>query len=84
MGFELTRGSMHTCKSCATGKAKQKNVPQISDHNPVTKCNEWVFLDISTIKGPKVDKKVAITRMNWFIVVDEFSGMNISSFHDTK
>ena len=84
MGFELTRGSLQTCESCATGKSKQKNVPQISDHNPSTKSNERIFLDIYTIKEPKDDKKVTITRMDWFIMVDEYSGMKISSFHDTK
>ena len=84
MGFELTHGSMQTCKSCATGKAKQKNVPQISDRSPATKINKRVFLNISTIMEPKGDKKVAITRVNWLIIVDEFSGMKISSFHDTK
>ena len=50
MGFELTRWSLQTCELCATGKSKQKNVPQISDHNPATKRNERIFLDISTIK----------------------------------
>ena len=84
MGFELTRWSFQTCELCATGKSKQKNVPQISDHNPATKRNERIFLDISTIKEPKGDKEVAITRMNWLIMVDEYSGMKISSFHDTK
>ena len=56
MGFELTRGSLQAFESCATGKAKQKNVPQISDHNPATKINERIFLDISTIKEPKDNK----------------------------
>ena len=75
---------MQTCESCATGKAKKKNVPQISDQNPATKSNERVLLDISKIKEPKRDKKVTITRMNWLIIVDEFRGMKISSFHDTN
>ena len=67
-----------------TGKAKQKNVPQISDHNMVTKSNERILLDVSTIKEPKGEKKVTIKRVNWLIMVDEYSGMKISSFHDTK
>ena len=71
MGFELTHGSLQTCESCATSKAKQKNVPQTSDHNLATKSNEQVSLDISTIKESKGDDKVIITRMNWLIVVDK-------------
>ena len=84
MGFKLTCGSFQTCKSCATGKAKQKNVPQVNDYNPGTKSNERIFLDISTIKEPMGDKKVTITRTHWLIMVNEYSGMKISSFHDTK
>ena len=84
MGFEFTRESLQTCESCATGKAKQKNVPQTSDHNLATKSNKQVFLDISTIKESKGDKKVTITRMNWLFVVDKYSDMKISSFHDTN
>ena len=75
---------MQTCKSCATGKANQKSLTQISDHNLATKSNERIFLDIPTIKEPKGDKKVTVTRMNWLIMVDNYSGMKISSFHDTK
>ena len=60
-----------------TGKAKQKNVPQISDHNLATKSNERIFLDVSTIKEPKGEKKVTIKRMNWLIMVDKYSGMKI-------
>ena len=48
------------------------------------KSNERIFLDMSTIKEPRGDKKVTITRLNWLIVVDEYSGMKISLFHDTK
>ena len=67
-----------------TGKAKQNNVPQISDHNMATKSNERIFLDVFTIKEPKGDKKVTIKRMNWLIMVDEYSGIKISSFHDNN
>ena len=59
-------------------------MPQISDHNPATKINERVFLHIYTIKEPKGDKKFMITRMKWLIVVDDYIGMKISSFYDTK
>ena len=84
LGIEITRGAMQQCESCATGKAKQKNVPKNSDHVPATTSNERIFLDISTIMKPKSEKKVMITKKNWRLMVDEHSGLKFSDFFETK
>ena len=84
MGLELTHGSLKPRESCATGKAKQKKMPQKSPHITATGSNERIFLDILTIKKPKGDERNKTTKKNWRIIVDEFSGMKFSDFYETK
>lgn len=52
-GYTISRGTLKPCKACAIGKAKQKNVVQVSsNHNKANKStNERRFLDIATIKN---------------------------------
>ena len=47
LGFQLTRGNIQKCISCAVAKANLKNVPKKSPHEPSNKDNGRVFLDIS-------------------------------------
>jgi hypothetical protein len=55
LGWTLMRGNLKPCNAYATGKAKQKNVPQVSKHQ-VAKVNKTrVFLE-SPNEGPKVTK----------------------------
>jgi len=83
LGWEITRGSLGTCESCAAGKAKQKNVPKASEHAQATMAGERIFLDISTIKGEKDGPKVN-AKKNWRIMVDERTNMKFTKFFTTK
>ena len=83
LGYELTRGTMKPCVSCAIAKAKQKNVPKLSKHEPSKQVNGRVYLDISTVKKPK-DVKVTLTKPNWRLIVDEKTRMKINDFYETK
>ena len=47
LGFQLTRGNIQKCISCAVAKANLKNVPKKSPHEPSNKDNGRVFLGIS-------------------------------------
>jgi len=83
LGWELTRGTMNVCQSCAAGKAKQKNVPKDSEHHPATENGERVFLDIATVKKPQ-GTNLRVTKPNWRIIVDERTGLKFSDFYATK
>eukprot|EP00957_Ditylum_brightwellii_P038657 2922379-Ditylum_brightwellii.AAC.1 len=74
---------MSTCESCAVGKAKQKNVPKVSEHIKSDKPGERIFLDISTIKGEKDGPKVNV-KNQWRIMVDECTSLKFSDFFKTK
>jgi hypothetical protein len=60
---------MKPCAACAAAKAKQKNVPKESDHEPATGSNRQIFLDIATVK--KTKKGPPITKGNWQLMVDK-------------
>jgi hypothetical protein len=77
MGLELT-GTLKTCKSCAIGKAKQKNLSK-HDERQSTHPGELVYLDIAGMKKPSKGKK-----RFWAIFVDSFSGCIISRFIQHK
>jgi hypothetical protein len=64
--------------ACAAGKAKQKNVPELSEHKPSTENNGMIFLDIMTIQ--KIKDGLKVTKPNWTIMVDEVTGLKFSSF----
>jgi hypothetical protein len=83
LGWQITRGTLQTCESCAIGKAKQRNVPKISDHVTSKVNGERVFLDIATIKGEK-DGVTPNAKKNWRIMVDERTQMKFSLFCETK
>ena len=68
--------------ACAAAKAKQKNVPKVSDHEPATGKARRIFLDISTVRQPKDLKTV--TKPNWLIMVDELTQMKFSAFYEKK
>ena len=64
-------------------KAKQKNVPKVSEHIPHKESNGRIYLDISTVKKPK-NIEVNVTKRNWCIMVDEKTGLKSSLFTETK
>jgi hypothetical protein len=43
LGWRLTCGNLKPCNACATGKAKQKNVSQVSKHQVTTAGKPSVF-----------------------------------------
>jgi hypothetical protein len=81
MGWILS-GGWNPCESCATAKAKQKNVPKESEHQAATKEENRIFLDIATVKKAKDGPPV--TKPNWRIMVDERTGMKFSDFFEAK
>ena len=83
LGITITRGSLDTCEACAIGKAKQKNVPKVSNQIPSTKPGELMYLDISTIKGEK-DGPAVNAKRHWRMMVDDWSGCKFSKFFTTK
>jgi hypothetical protein len=83
LGWTLKRGNLKPCDACATGKAKQKNVPKVSKHQPAMNKNEArIFLDLATVKSPKDGPRM--TKPNWRIMVDERTNTKFSGFFDTK
>jgi hypothetical protein len=83
LGWEITKGVLAPCESCAVGKAKQTNVPKKSEHVVSQKNGEQLFLDITTITGEKDGVKPNEKR-NWRILVDERTQMKFSLFCATK
>ena len=82
-GWEITKGSMKPCQSCAAGKAKQKNVPKESDEKlKAVEGKNRIYLDIATIK--KKEGMPKPTRPHWLIQVDERSQMKFSEFLKRK
>ena len=84
LGYELSRGTLKACESCAIAKAKQKNIPKIIDHVSASEVNGRMHLDLSTVKPPEHQKDIKLTRRNWCMIIDEKTGMKFSSFHETK
>ena len=66
------------------GKAKKKNITKTSKHVSPTKSNERMFLDISMIKKLKNGNKWTLTKINWRMILEEFSGMKLSDLYDTR
>jgi len=82
LGWELIPGPMMPCESCAAGKAKQKNVPKISEGKPAEDGKSRIFLDIATVKSKEGKPKA--TKPNWRIMVDERTQLKFSNFYPTK
>jgi hypothetical protein len=82
LGIQITQGKMKPCDVCAAAKAKQKNVPKDSDHEPATGSDRRIFLDIATIK--KTKKGPLVTKPNWQLMVDEQTRLKFSNLFQTK
>ena len=72
------------CEDCAIGKAKQKNVPKISQGKKSIKPNGRVMIDITTIKKPKKGNVANVNQGNWRMIVDEYSKKKKSHFSRRK
>ena len=67
---------------CTAAKAKRKALNRTG--NPKAReSNGRVGIDISTIKAPK-DSDIIVSKPNWLMVIDERSGLKLSSFHKNK
>jgi hypothetical protein len=81
LGFDIARGKLEPCESCALAKTQQKSVPKVGTGSKATGPNERWYTDGSTLKPPE---GIAGTRTCWNIVVDEFTNLGISAFYNTK
>ena len=79
--WRLTR-TMKQCESCQTPKAKQKDVPKVSNDTPAKLPAERLFLDLSKTQKPSEIKFIG--KSNWLMIVDELTGLKFSTFHVTK
>ena len=81
LNWEITRGMLDPCKSCAIGKARKNNVTKVSKLVAVKAPGERFFLDLSSVKGTKDGQKVA-WKKNWRLMVDEQTGVAFSEFYE--
>ena len=87
LGWEITRGGMKPCASCAAGKAKQKNLPKVDEPKKATVVNGRIYSDIATVKAPKSkkgEKQIVVAKKNWHMMVDECTGLKFSKFYNKK
>ena len=91
LGYEIIKGSMKPCVSCAEAKAKQRGFPmQVVHHSkPMDnisipkKAGEEIGIDLSTIKAPK-DSEILVSKPNWRMIADKRTGIKFSGFYETK
>ena len=83
LGCEIPIGGLGQCKSCAVGRAKQKNASNYSYHAPSTKANDMTYLDLSKLKAP-VKMSYKITKSNWRLMGDKAIQMNFTAFSETN
>ena len=70
------------CMHCTTVKGKRKALNRTG--NPKRrKSNGRIGIDISTIKSSK-NSDIIVSKPNWIMVIDERSGLQLSSFHKNK
>lgn len=81
LGWKITRGELLPCQDCTLAKAKQKNIPKVSQGEKATVPNGRVFLDNSTLRPPEGVKG---SKRVWTIVVDEATGVEQSFFNPQK
>jgi hypothetical protein len=82
LGWKLKPGTLKSCKACAAAKAKQKDVPQVSEGKPVEDGKNCIYLDIAMLKQRKGMPRA--TKPNWRIMVNQQMGLKFSNFFDTK
>lgn len=82
-GYELKRGNLKPCESCAIAKAKQKSVLGKSEGEKATKPNERMYLDNMTIKPP-ANVDITIRNKNMRLIVDEYTSMSFADFQPKK
>ena len=91
LGFNIARKEMTPCGACAEAKAKQLSLPsrteitrvEVRPRNVATVVNGRVYLDISSVKAPKLIK-VNVTKPHWRVMVDERTEMKWSDFYEKK
>ena len=81
LGWDITRGTLGPCLSCAVGKAKRKNLHD-SESRKATTPGERLYLDIATIKEKAGMPKVGKPHMR--IIVDEATAKYFLHFFKKK
>ena len=78
LGWQIVKGTMMPCESCAAGKAKQKNVPKEKPFEEAKNDVGRYFLDVASVKTKPGQPKVS--KPHWRIVVDEKTQLKFSDF----
>ncbi len=74
---------MKTCKICAIGKARQKNVLNESSGEKAKVPNSGWFHDIDTGEVTE-NLEIMVTYLVWHMIVDKATGTKISGFYKAK
>ena len=82
LGWVVTGDENDPCIYFTTAKAKQNTLDR-TRNSKARESNERIGIDISTIKSPR-KSEIIVSKPNWLMVVDEMSGVKISSFHKNK
>jgi hypothetical protein len=75
------RGPLGICESCASAKARQKNVTKISTGEKATVINGRLFHDSTTMKVQKGEKG---SSKIWDLTVDELTGIPFTGIYNKK
>ena len=71
------------CEQCIIAKATQKNMNKGCSARRAAHPNKRWSYDIATIKPPK-KSRLRVTRLNWHIMVEKYSGVKVSAFFQGK
>ena len=76
---------MAPCEHCAKAKAKQKIVVKSSEsESKATKPGKRVYLNLSKVTVAGENGVEELSRKNWRLIADEYTGKKWSEFSETK
>ena len=81
LGYEIARGVLEPCESCALAKARQRNVPKVGTREKATEPNGRWYTDQSQLKPTE---GIQGTKRTWSIIVDEHLNCGMSGFYAIK
>ena len=79
----MTASNNQPCQSCIESKAKQKNVPKVSEGQKAMDPDERLFQDVATVKA-RQGLKAKVTRPQWQNIVDERTDVIFPVLFKTK
>ena len=83
LGWELTGSNNQPCQSCAESKAKQKNIPKVTEGAKATAPNERLLQDVATVKA-RSGVEARVSKPQWQNIVDELTGVIFPAFFKSK